>query len=180
MNNQPRIFIGGRLHKTRKDLMNTYELIDGICHSSDFATYLPHRDSRNYIKEKYQTPQERAMHLLEVDIRGLLSCQHGIMVLNAPSHGVGIELEIARNNDKDLIGLAHPRTIVSPNCIGIGSAVKKIFRYTGDEDLERLLPPILKELRKDPNFLKKTYSPEEIYREWFTKAQKESYSWMHE
>jgi hypothetical protein len=129
------IYIAGELTRCsdsekRKEF---YEAIAEICKRAGFSVYLPHQHT-DPVAHPNVSPKE--VYRKDFDI--VAKARMIIAYVGEPSLGVGTELEIAKNNDTDIILHHFNSDKVSRMALG-NSGVKKIITYDSeDECLEKL------------------------------------------
>ena len=172
-----KVFVAGRLDQSKLENQKIYEIIAEVCESLGFEVWLPHRDTRKEMKEKFSGAEEIVKNLYSFDLEKVKSCDLVIAELTNPSFGVGTELRICDEYDIDVIALAKEDANVSVTIIG-NPAIKKFFRYKELNDLKVKLESLLKKYSQDRNYLKSSYDFSEIFSEYATEKQRSLYSWI--
>ncbi|MGC8811995.1 MAG: nucleoside 2-deoxyribosyltransferase [Candidatus Aenigmatarchaeota archaeon] len=174
-----KVFVSGRLDQSKPENQKTYEIITGICESLGFEVWLPHRDTRKEMKEKFSKAEEIVKNLYDFDLEKVKNSDLVIAELTNPSFGVGLELRVCHEYNIDVIALAREEANVSVTVIG-DPAIKKFFRYRNLEELETKLKKIMEKYSKDKNYLKANHNFPEMFKEWANKSQVKMYSWIFE
>ena len=133
------IYVGGELtlRENPEEKRRFYEKIANLCRELGFSAYLPHEYSDPELHPK-ETPQQ----IYEEDYKRVANAKIMIAYVGRPSLGTGTELEIAKNNNTDLILVHHKDEKVSRMARG-NPAVKHIIQYESEEDLLNQLREIL-------------------------------------
>lgn len=175
--NKITVFVSGRLDINKPENLKIYEVITRLCESLGFSVWLPHRDTRAYLRKRYFSPEERTKNLYEFDTKKVKSSKLVIAELTDPAFGVGGELTSCKEANVDVVAIAREHANVSATIIG-NTAVKKFLRYKNVDELEIKLREVLEKYAKDKNYLRKSYDFHEIFEEWATPEQKSAYPWI--
>ncbi len=115
-----------------------FENIAELCEELGFSVYLPHKHT-DPIKHPNITPKE----VYEKDYGIVANAKIIIAYVGEPSLGVGIELEIAKNNNTDIVLIFHKNDKVSRMARGV-PGVKFIVQYDSEEDALNQLRDVLR------------------------------------
>jgi hypothetical protein len=177
------VYIAGRIDDTDKGLFEFYERITKLVESLGFKVWLPHRDTRNLIKKKYKTFEERALALYH-EAENTIKNRTNLMIayVGRPSLGTGEELQMGKEVGIDIVGVAEEDAIITPTVLE-NPAVKLLIRFKDLGDLEEKLREHLLKYKDDPDYFKKIYDPHEKFLVWNSPEAKEQYNqykWMWE
>ena len=177
------VYIAGRIDDTDRRLFEFYERITRLIESLEFKVWLPHRDTREVIKEKYKTFEERALALYH-EAENIVKKRTNLIIayVGEPSLGTGEELQMAREANVDVVGVAEEDAIITPTVLG-NPSVKLLIRFKDLDDLEEKLRGHLLKYKNDPDYFKKIYDPHEKFLVWNSSEAKEQYNqykWMWE
>jgi nucleoside 2-deoxyribosyltransferase len=124
------VYIFGPIHIHGDDYRGIYEDLMDLSEKyfeSSLGTYPDFWDTDEEPREFYDRTKEE-----------ITECDLFVAEVTAPSHGVGMELEMAVNNDIPVIALAKKGEEISSMVEGL-PALEKVVRYEDDEDLKNRL-----------------------------------------
>lgn len=124
------VYIFGPIHIHGDDYRETYENLVNISDqyfAESLGTYPDFWDTDESPKEFYDRTKEE-----------ITECDLFVAEVTAPSHGVGMELEMAVNNDIPVIALAKKDQDISSMVEGL-PVLEKVLRYENQVDLEEKL-----------------------------------------
>lgn len=123
------VYVAGELTRCAnpEEQKKFYEDIAELCRECGLSVYLPHQHT-DPIKHPHVSPEE--VYKKDYDI--VANAKIIIAYVGQPSLGVGIELEIAKNNNTGIILVFQKDEKVSRMARGIPDV--KIIRYDSKED----------------------------------------------
>lgn len=123
-------YVFGPIHIHGEDFLPVYERLMGLCddHFEDvIGTYPDFWDTD-------ETPQE----FYERTVATITDCSLFIAEVTRPSHGVGMELQMAVNSDIPVIALAQEGDEISSMVEGL-PVLRTVIRYSDPDDLAEKL-----------------------------------------
>ena len=133
------VYVFGPIHLFGQDYLPVYKNMMKLCKKyfkKVLGTYPDFWDSKETPKKFY-----------ERTIKTITKCDLFIGEVSSPSHGVGMEFQMAYDHKIPIIALAKEGTEISIMIEGIPN-LKKVIRYKNTADLEDKLEEELKRLIK--------------------------------
>ena len=121
------VYIFGPIHIHGEDYRDTYESLMEISENyfdDSLGTYPDFWDTDEEPREFYDRTKAE-----------ITECDLFVAEVTSPSHGVGMELEMAVNNDIPVIALAKDNQDISSMVEGLPN-LEKVLRYEDGQDLE--------------------------------------------
>lgn len=133
------IYIAGSLTNSKNpdEQKKFYEEIAEVCKQSNFSVYLPHQHT-----DPIQHPDVSPEEVYNKDYEKVVKANCIVAIVDKPSLGVGIELEIAKNNNTGIILVYHKDEKISRIVRG-NPGIKHTIQYETKEDALRRLRTIL-------------------------------------
>ena len=129
------VYVFGPIHLFGSDYLPVYKRLIKICEkhfSKVIGTYPDFWDTKEMPKQFYNRTY-----------KVITKCDLFIAEVSAPSHGVGMELQMAVEHNIPLIALAKKDTRISIMIKGL-PILKKIIYYKDIADLEKKLEKVIK------------------------------------
>jgi hypothetical protein len=133
------VYVFGPIHLFGEDYLPVYKKIMDLCKKyfdGVIGTYPDFWDSKEEPKEFYNRTVET-----------ITKCDLFIGEVSSPSHGVGMEFQMAHQHNIPIIVLAKQGTEISIMVLGIPN-LKKVIYYADLNDLLNKLEPELKNFNK--------------------------------
>jgi len=175
------IYVAGRIDNNDPELLGFYERVTKLLESLDFKVWLPHRDARKLIKEKYRSFEDRALALY-IEAEKVIKERVKLILayVGRPSLGTGQELQIGREIGIDIVGLAKEDDVVTPTVLG-NPSLRLLIRFRDMNDLLGKLKNYFSKYKEDPDYFKKNYDSHQKFLVWSSpEEQRNQYKWMWE
>lgn len=132
-------YVFGPIHLFGQDYLPVYKRLMKLCEKffdKVIGTYPDFWDSNESPRKFY-----------ERTIKTITKCQLFIGEISSPSHGVGMEFQMAYDHKIPIIALAKENVDISIMILGIPN-LRKVIRYKNVDDLVRKLDKELKQFSK--------------------------------
>lgn len=135
-----RAYVFGPIHLFGKDYLPVYKKLVKVCRpffDEVIGTYPDFWNSK-------ETPQQ----FYQRTIKTIVPCDLFIAEVSSPSHGVGMELQLAAQHHIPVLALAKEKTTISSMVLGLPS-LRGVIRYKDIAGLENKLKTELEQFKKE-------------------------------